>query len=246
MISHKEFLAERSRKMCELAATNSVDQIAAECQCSIQTVRQILRAFGLNAVRKKHNSPFASRNQALVAAYEAGTANSTEIAKANGLTRERVCQILRPHRVIEKRLERKRLVLEALSEEGVRLKQEIKSCLETKFAPGFDLVKKGYSFRAAAMKIGIQNIQEQRVFALACKNAGFKVNHSRWADFSERERRCEELAARGLSISQIVTTLRSGGDPLCHENWIRSNMPHLIKNRSSRTTGGQQKFGSAT
>jgi hypothetical protein len=234
--TRKEYMAERARVICELAATKTLGEIIAEVDVGYETVKKVLRDNGLRAVRKTRTqkNTCEERNQAWIKAYEDGTSNASQLAKEAGVSRERVCQILRPHKVIEKRAERRKKVQEAMSEEFERLKQETKENQRKKFEPGFELVRQGQSFSGAALSIGITAMQEQRVFIIACKALGLKMHTSRWADFSDRRRRCEELSAQGHSVASMVKLMRANGDPKVHENWVYANLPHLRKGRTAR------------
>src|SRR6185312_3865557 len=107
----QEFRAERNRQICELAATHTRDEIAKKFGCCTFTVDKVLRAAGRKALRptRTGNLDIEARNKRWIEAYESGEANASELAQRDGISRERVCQILRPTRAIEKRIVRKRL-----------------------------------------------------------------------------------------------------------------------------------------
>lgn len=228
MQTREEFFEERARLICGLAATKTVQEISIECRIGELTIRNILHKHGFKAVRKTYtrSNSQEERNRSWIAAYEAGESNASEIARANGVSRERVCQILRPMRVIEKRIERQRLVNEALAEESVRLKQETKERLALKLAPALELVRGGQSIRSAGLSLGFSQ-SEINILGDKCRAEGIKTVHGRHRDMSERLIRCEALFASGLSVAQIVEKMRTDGDPTIHPNWFYSNLPHL-------------------
>lgn len=128
-----------------------------------------------------------ARNQEIIAKYTADPkANSTpRLGAEYGLSRERICQILRSVNAIGTAQGRYDVAKESLAETKATIKQETKVLWENKLAEAQELVRGGQSTRSAAASVGFDkhgnftNILNKR-----CRLAGIPINSGRHKDFT--------------------------------------------------------------
>lgn len=175
--------------------------------------------------KEYHGNAKVSRNQEICRRYEAGE-TCGQLATVYGVTRERICQILRRNNLIEKKIQRRRLVQESLAEDKAAALAEIAA----KKTAAVDLVRKGASWGDAARQTGLTS----SIVGYECNKAGVKSRHGRWRDFSEREAKVRALRAEGKTFSEIIRTLRTAGDP-ARLQWIYNNCPDLIQHQKPQS-----------
>jgi len=174
----------------------------------------------------------SARNAEIIAKYaEDPKVNSSEkLGKKYGISRERVCQILRPANVIANAQERRAVAKEALKEASKKIRQDTMEAMETKLLQAMELVRGGMSERQAAGTVGLLkrgtfvNTLNKR-----CRLAGIPVGHGKHKDNTQRRARINAFVAANPKASpeQIVRALRGPEDPTLYTNWIYVNMPEL-------------------
>jgi hypothetical protein len=120
----------------------SASNLAKKYSVSKITVYKVIRDLPRPPRPPRPPSP---RSQRCLAAYNNG-ANASEIAKAEGISCERVCQYLRPHRVIELRVERRRIARDTLEIEAAVIRHTARVERAAKLAMAVDLVRNGTSY----------------------------------------------------------------------------------------------------
>lgn len=175
------------------------------------------------------------RNQEIVDKYFADPkANSSEkLAIEYGLSRERVCQILRRSNAIATAKERKEAVKGAYDDLRQQLTETAKQEYEQKITEALDLMRQGKSMRQAAIAVGFQaHSNFSNVLANRAKVLGIPMFHGPHRDFEPRKAKVRELWEQGLPVYKIVAKLRDdGADKTINENWVYANMPELKKGR---------------
>lgn len=179
-------------------------------------------------IRKPHVQTKTARNEEIIAKYttDPKTNSSCKLAEEYGVTRERICQILRRVNAIGNAQARLEAAREAIADAKAKLKADTQTALDAKVGEVLELVRQGKSIRQACMTVNLEpysnfvNIIGKRV-----KLAGIEVQHGRHRDFSERKARVRALVAEGLSVPKIVERLRASTDPRIHKTWVYTNMP---------------------
>lgn len=170
------------------------------------------------------------RNRLWVQLYKNGR-SATSIAAEYGVSRERVCQILRPYDVIEdKRLER---IAVQLARVEARLAKK-QACRE-KVEKVVGLVKSGLSWADAGALVGLT----RRSMHHQVRNLGVKSQHGRWRDFTERKRIIKEMRAEQKTWDEIGKAL--GLTPSAINNWAFRNMPELFHDYVPRNSITKRK-----
>lgn len=170
---------------------------------------------------KLSRDQIAERNRGIIQEYVDG-ATCGGLADKYDLSRERVCQILRPAGVIEDK-EAARIVRRLVRIEQKIARREVKRELAEKVE---SLVRAGASWLQAAAEAGVSLGQLQTIQA----KSGLKSNHGSWRDFSERPAMIAGLRAQGASWASINT--RFGINVYA---WARANMPELFNAAHNRT-----------
>lgn len=175
------------------------------------------------ALTRKSHAPrekTRQRDEQVKARYLAGE-NTPALADAFGLSRERICQILRRDDLIDAKAERRRLGKELVLENIEAVKAENAARLQEKLERGISLVRAGSSYRAAAIAVdGACYSYFANLLAASCKKAGIKNNHGRHdRDYTWRRERVRQLAAEGYTINRTVEIMRGEGDRI-FSNWI--------------------------
>jgi hypothetical protein len=164
------------------------------------------------------------RNNEICRRYQGGV-SSVALAAEYGVSRERICQILRRANLIEKKAQRARLVRETEAEAAAEARVQV----ERQIARACELVRNGSTHLDAALATGVSRV----VVAYNCKKRGIKSKNGRHQDFSEREARVRAMRAEGKTFAEIIQTLRLEGD-LIQPNWIHNNLPDLVTPHSRK------------
>lgn len=157
-------------------------------------------------------------------------ANSSEkLAQRYGISRERVCQVLRRNNIIEHVGERRRAAKEALQEETAAIRAQVKADFDAKVERALEKIKGGMSVRSAAHEVGFEKHSPTTLLlGRLCKQRGIKIVTGRWRDFSERKERIRKMVVdEGKTIAEACRILRAEGDARLHVQWIYNNMPDL-------------------
>lgn len=203
----------------------SPQEIAQKLHLRSCVVYSAIRAAGLS-IRKVNED----RDASIVAEYEAG-ANSQQLADKYGVSRERICQVLRKVNIIEHRAERRRLAKEALKDEADALRAAAKAEFDQKISAGVELVRSGHSMNDAARILGLSATHKQYQLAKACKAAGVASIHGRWRDFEPQKLRIRELREQGKSWREVISITRAEGYGTVNYPWIVRHMQDLVKHR---------------
>lgn len=160
-----------------------------------------------------------ARNESIVNDYKAGS-TCAALAEKHGVSRERICQILRPHGVIEDKFA-KRLEAQIARLERRYQKRQARIRLAEKMA---ELVRAGQSWRRAGEAVGIPEYKIATFRALLSSIP--TSDHGRWRDFSERKERVRQMRAEGKTWEQINASFGRQIYP-----WVAKHMPELIRGR---------------
>jgi cytochrome c5 len=172
------------------------------------------------------------RNVEIVKQYLDGTSSVT-LAESFGVSRERICQILRKANAIAHKEERARLAREMLTEEHARLKAEAKQALTRKLAQGIELVQQGASQAQAASAVGLIG-NERAVFGKTCKQLRIQSQHGRWRDWAPRIARLRGLRqVQKKPWKAIFATMRAEGYGGVNATWVHAHLPELVRRRRS-------------
>lgn len=171
----------------------------------------------------------AERNEAWNAEFLAGK-NASKIAAENGISRERVCQILRKKNTISLVAERKRLAREAMAAEATAIKDEARTEFEANLAVGIDLIRQGHSIAEAMRRSGVSC----NVLGPACKRAGVATRYGRWRDLGPTLVRAREMRAQGATWAEIFRALPEEGFTPISAQIVSRHLPDLVLRRSPR------------
>lgn len=158
-----------------------------------------------------------ARNAEIVEKYKSGLSTVT-LAAEYGVSRERICQLLRKDNVIATKQQRDRLARETLKRDAQHVKDQAREDRARKISRALELVREGKAQREAGATVGLTS-NEQNLLSLACREAGLEQRYGRWRDFSARNSRVRELHAQGMTLGKVISTLRAEGDNVCRD-WI--------------------------
>lgn len=213
---------QRNLAILENASSMSLAELALKFNVGIQTVRIALRNGGLKA---QHNVEQTARNAEWCDLYRNGQ-NATQIAAQFGVTRERVCQILRKENLIEHRTQRRQLARE-LVEQDLAAVQAEKAEQDQKI---IDAVRGGKSCADAAAMYGMSTVQAIYI----CKKHGVESQHGRWRDFSARYLRIKELLDAGQTLSGALRVRGAEEGRIIGYLWVQHNHPELCDRRRNK------------
>lgn len=174
----------------------------------------------------------SERNMAITLAYENGD-NSTALAEKHGVSRERICQILRRTNTIEHRAERRRAEREAFAEEAARITAAHKEELQKKLEQAVDLVRQGKSLANAAFIVGLSK-NHTKLLGKECKRLGVETKWGRFIDRAPKIARCRDLRAQGLKWTEISKICDAEGLGQVNPVWVSYAMPDLVQRRGEK------------
>jgi predicted DNA-binding protein YlxM (UPF0122 family) len=183
------------------------------------------------------------RDIQITAAYEDG-ATSQQLADLYGISRERICQILRRSNAIELRASRRKTVMATFEREASAIKQAAKEDFDECLGRAIELVREGRSLAEAGREVGF-NRTKVNFLGAACKKAGVATLHGRWRDNGPKISRVRELRATGMKwidISAICEAERMG--PVT-QPWLNHHCPDLIRRGRRRNTGSANSLAKA-
>lgn len=187
------------------------------------------------------NTQNPERDAEIISAYTNDPkANSTcKLGVKYSLSRERICQILRPVNAIGNAQARRESAREAHKAASEKLKTETITLWESKFDEAVGLIKnEGISVRQAAARIGMPpHSNFTNYLSKRARLAGVEFKHGRHRDFSKRCDRVRELSAQRFTIPEIVRRMRAEDDPHIHANWVYQHVPEArVRPKQPRKT----------
>lgn len=187
-----------------------------------------------------HNQPEYLRNQDIIEKYNVDPiANSSgKLAVEYGISRERVCQILRPTNLISTYRARREAAREAIEDESGIIKDAAITEFKNNIDKAIVLMRGGMSQRKASAALGYQPTSSFcNTLGSRAKELGLKKFHGRHhRDFEGRKSRVLELSAAGLRVREIVTKMRAEDDPVIHAGRIYKHAPEA---RARKRDGAQ-------
>ena len=148
---------------------------------------------------------WSKRNAEIIQKYKDGISVG-KLGAEYGITRERVCQILRPHNLTNLKVEQRRVAREEAEAERDLIREQNRLAREGKIAQALDIVRNGGSRNDAIAATGLPVY----LIVRACEEAGMPHNHGRWNredEFQERISRAKELRAQGKTWSEVGRAL---------------------------------------
>lgn len=183
------------------------------------------RLFGLNGHappvpyrRGPGATPQTERNNAIRAEYRAGI-SSQAIADKYGLSRERICQLLRPYALPEIKQEKRREAKRVIAEEREMIRAEFEALV----LRGIELVREGKSIDEASRQLALP----RGILGRRCLLLGVTSDWGRHRSRPEREARLRALCAAGHSASHAVKIMQAEGERI-HYTWVKNHCPDLI------------------
>lgn len=211
-------------------AGRPVDDIAVEFGLSRNGVYATLKRTGTPrtavAVRTHPNSiATRQRNAEIIEKYKAG-ASVLQLGEEYGLTRERICQFLRPHNLTNLKAEQRRVARETIEAERARIVSELHASRSEAIARAVEIVRAGGSRNEAIRKTRLP----VHLVNKACKDAGLPYHHGRWqreGDVEKRRKRATELRIAGKTWAEIKEITAAEGDTISM-NYVARHFPELM------------------
>lgn len=174
------------------------------------------------------------RNADICARFDAGE-TATAIGESLGLSRERVCQVLRKENKIAMRDERAKLAREVLAADKETLRAAADELAARNLAAAKAMVAGGVSLTAATARYNIPS----NTLGVACRAAGIEVTTGKWRDFSARKQRVRELHAAGFTQAKVIATMKAEGERVS-SSWLSRHMRDLVWQSANRKKDGGQ------
>lgn len=169
-----------------------------------------------------------ARDAEILAKYTADPKkySSVKLGIEYGISRERVCQILRRSNALSYHQERRELARRDMQEEKSKVQQENKERVQALVDKASKLIaEEGLSIRTALIRMGQKpHSHLGKLVATHLTNLGHKHKWGRHRDFSERLEKVEALLLQGMTVHAIVEHLRRNGDPTIYYQWIVSRI----------------------
>lgn len=205
----------------------------------IVPLQEGLKLWGRITMRvSQRNLPYElktkERNAEMRRLYEENPKENSvgKLGERYGISRERVCQVLRKTNTISTVQERRSMAKKALAKEVKAAKVEAKRIWNAELQKALKLVREGTSLREAVKQSGIKlHSNFANELGKLVRVEGVELKHGRWRDFSERKARLTKLREKGYSWKEVLDTMHHEGDPVYY-GWIIDNMPELITPRS--------------
>lgn len=212
----------------ERASGAAIEELATKYGLSVAYIRTLTVGIGANPIPQQ----FLERDVVITSAYEGGE-NSQQLADRYGITRERVCQILRRSNAIEHRAERRKIIGQAIAEETEALRDAARAEWEEKIARAVELVKDGESLAEAGRITGLTR-NKVNYLSYVCKQAGIETKHGRWRDHEPKIARVRELRAQGNTWDVIGAVCTEEGLGPVNGTWVSHHCPDLVRPRGQR------------
>lgn len=172
------------------------------------------------------------RNEVWCQLYRDGK-SCGDIADMYGVSRERVCQILRRANLIEHRAQRRRLARELLEEDKAAARAA-KAALESQL---IELVRGGQSIASAAAALGFT----KPVACYICAKHGIASTYGRHRSFAGRIARLTELVEAGRSLHQALETISAEEGRKVAYTWAWRHCPELAAKHRRHSFGRPKK-----
>ena len=172
------------------------------------------------------------RDMQITLAYQDGQ-NSQRLADKYGVTRERICQILRRTNTIEHRAERRRIEKETIENEATELRTKAKAEFDQRLAAAIELVRSGSPLNKASRQVGLPP-KSNSYLGLECKKAGVSTVYGPWRDYGPKIVRVRELRGEGHTWADISSICISEGLGPVVGAWPHNNVPDLMTKRIKR------------
>jgi hypothetical protein len=213
-----DYKARRLAVITELAAQGKhLSEIADAVFMSHTSLAALVRKHGI--VVQPKASPKFLRNKAICDEYSQTGASSIWLARKYGISRERVCQILRRANLIDLKYERRRLAREQIAAEIAEQRAAVRAKIDEAIA----MIHGGCSINEVSRRTGVT------VGVLRTKAKGLS-QHGRWRDWSARKNRYLQLRSSGLSMARSIEIMRAEGERI-NKSWIAHNFPNVHPNR---------------
>lgn len=178
----------------------------------------------------KHDDAIIARDLEITRAYEAGEAKSQALADKYGVSRERICQILRRSNVIATAAERRRIAQEEIAAEKQSIRDKVRIERQKLIDRGLEIVRNGGSINAAIVNTGLPIYLMHQ----ACKDAGIESKHGRWRDRQPKIDFVRALRAEEKSWDFISAESVKAGYGRVYYSWISMHCPDLIAPREPK------------
>lgn len=204
-------------------------EVAKETGFSLQTVYAACRREGVSLLvgaPRRECRPQADRNVEIIRKYKSGDSVIT-LASEYGVTRERICQILRPHNLTNIKREQRRVAREVVEAERSMIVAQFNYARAEAIAQAVEIVRGGGSRNDAIRQTGLP----PHVVLAACDQAGLPRRHGRWkreSEFQERAARIRAMRAEGKTWSEIGPS---------HYSWAVRHMPEVMGSRANKANG---------